>query len=408
MVLGSSLDSGGKITLDQETFKVLASETRILILKNLDKHQLTVSDLARAMEMSKATLFEHLDRMTKVGLIKKIEDERKWVYYKLTWKGKNILHPERIKIAIALSITIIFMVITAVFYMILLTSQVEPVDDVAPTIEFVQMEDINSNTMTPDNAVFEISDNQKLDKGSIITEYTVTEFYTQDLSSLSSWQDLNSSVVDDKLYITLPKIDWELETGKYLYIKCLVKDKAGNWALALKVEYIEKIYPTELDLSVTNSDINIFRDINKEKMVGVHEIPIRVRVHNNGAGNIQDVKLGIYTVNPDRNVDGVVDNSTFPLRIENLSNLKKWDYIDVDLKLSINLSRVDRLWLFVDPGNDVNESNEKNNIISVQLKPSLPVNMVVPEFEAFLIIFLVLAIVVLSSFFNKKIKKIPF
>ena len=53
--LASTLDDKGKITLDRETFKVLASETRVGILKNLDEKQMTVSDLARAMDMNKAT-----------------------------------------------------------------------------------------------------------------------------------------------------------------------------------------------------------------------------------------------------------------------------------------------------------------------------------------------------------------
>ena len=62
LIFGSVLDSGEKITLDQDSFKALASETRIGILKKLDDTQLTVSDLARELKMSKATLFEHLER----------------------------------------------------------------------------------------------------------------------------------------------------------------------------------------------------------------------------------------------------------------------------------------------------------------------------------------------------------
>jgi DNA-binding transcriptional ArsR family regulator len=82
--LNSSVDNKGKITLDRKTFKILASETRVGILKRLDKRQMTVSDLARTMNMNKATVFEHLEKLIDAGLIKKKEDERKWVYYSLT------------------------------------------------------------------------------------------------------------------------------------------------------------------------------------------------------------------------------------------------------------------------------------------------------------------------------------
>ncbi|HVL87497.1 MAG TPA: winged helix-turn-helix domain-containing protein [Candidatus Thermoplasmatota archaeon] len=93
-----------KITLDREAFKALASDTRLSILKALDERPMTVSELGRKLELNKATVFEHLEKLVAVALIRKEEDvERKWVYYSLTWKGRRILHPERVTIAILLS-----------------------------------------------------------------------------------------------------------------------------------------------------------------------------------------------------------------------------------------------------------------------------------------------------------------
>lgn len=93
-----------KITLDREAFKALASDTRLEILKALDERPMTVSELSRRLDLNKATVFEHLERLTGVQLVRKEEDdERKWVYYSLTWKGRRILHPERITIALLLS-----------------------------------------------------------------------------------------------------------------------------------------------------------------------------------------------------------------------------------------------------------------------------------------------------------------
>ena len=92
-----------KITLDREVFKALASDTRLDILKALDVRQKTVTELAKELELNKATVFEHLEKLAAVGLIQKLEDERKWVYWQLTWTGRRLLHPEKITLAILLS-----------------------------------------------------------------------------------------------------------------------------------------------------------------------------------------------------------------------------------------------------------------------------------------------------------------
>lgn len=93
-----------KITLDREVFKALASDTRLDILKALDVRQKTVTELAKELELNKATVFEHLEKLEAVGLIQKLDNEdRKWVYWQLTWTGRRLLHPEKITLAILLS-----------------------------------------------------------------------------------------------------------------------------------------------------------------------------------------------------------------------------------------------------------------------------------------------------------------
>ena len=96
-----------KITLDQESFKALASDTRIEILKRLDKSQMTVTDLANELQVNKSAVYKHLSRLLDAGLVKKLEDNRKWVYYKLSMKGMNLLHPERVQIALMLSAAVL-------------------------------------------------------------------------------------------------------------------------------------------------------------------------------------------------------------------------------------------------------------------------------------------------------------
>jgi len=91
------------VTLDQESFRALASEVRVEILKRLDARRMTVTDLSNALALSKSTLLEHLERLQAAALVKRIDEGRKWIYYELTAKGRRILHPERVKIIVALS-----------------------------------------------------------------------------------------------------------------------------------------------------------------------------------------------------------------------------------------------------------------------------------------------------------------
>lgn len=96
-----------KITLDREAFKALAADTRVDILKRLDEHKLTLTDLACAMDMRPSTIKEHLDKLVAAGLIYQDDKGMKWKYYKLTTKGRSVLHPLEAKIWILLGVTLL-------------------------------------------------------------------------------------------------------------------------------------------------------------------------------------------------------------------------------------------------------------------------------------------------------------
>lgn len=97
----------GSITLDRESFKALASEVRVEVLKQLEAQRMTVTDLSNAMGLAKPTLLEHLDRLVSAGLIVKKDEGRKWIYYELTRRGRHILHPHQVKILISLALSIL-------------------------------------------------------------------------------------------------------------------------------------------------------------------------------------------------------------------------------------------------------------------------------------------------------------
>jgi len=92
-----------KITLDRETFKALAADTRIEILKRLEMHKETLTDLAHGMSMSPSTIKEHADKLSQAGLIEQIDSDTKWKYYKLTEKGRSVLNPYETKVWILLA-----------------------------------------------------------------------------------------------------------------------------------------------------------------------------------------------------------------------------------------------------------------------------------------------------------------
>jgi len=96
-----------KITIDKETLKAIASDTRLDILKQLDKKKQTLSELSKSLKLSSPTVKEHLEVLGKAGLINKENSQRKWKYYSLTFKGKQLLRPNETKLFLALVISIV-------------------------------------------------------------------------------------------------------------------------------------------------------------------------------------------------------------------------------------------------------------------------------------------------------------
>lgn len=96
-----------KIVLDRESFKALAAETRVRILKLLHQRRHMQAELASELGMALPSVKEHLDALEKAGLILRKDEGRKWKYYELTMKGKAVLDPEQKRIWIVLSLFII-------------------------------------------------------------------------------------------------------------------------------------------------------------------------------------------------------------------------------------------------------------------------------------------------------------
>jgi DNA-binding transcriptional ArsR family regulator len=95
-----------KITIDKETLKAIASDTRLDIIKQLDRKKQTLSDLSKSLKLSGPTIKEHLEVLANAGLVKKEESFRKWKYYSLTFKGRKLLRPNETKLFLALIVSL--------------------------------------------------------------------------------------------------------------------------------------------------------------------------------------------------------------------------------------------------------------------------------------------------------------
>ncbi len=401
------MNTGDKITLDTETFKVLASETRINILKKLDKSQLTVSDLARVMEMSKATLYEHLEKLIGVGLIKKKEDGRKWVYYKLTWKGKNIVHPERTKIAIALTVFILVFIIVSSFYIIsggyksLLPEEKDITNQSTVSIEFEVMDDINENTISTNKIIISIHKNIDLNKSTIEIEYSIQEDYTKNIDSIKDWYDLRWELIQNKISTELPSLNWSKYADNYLYIKCKIKENTGNYIQNIYVEYIETIFENSVDLSIKKSDVEFRKNIDTIPRENFQNIPIRIKIHNTGPYDVKNISFTIFSEEPDHNFDGLVDNFNNSILTKQIDLIEAHKVKNIEIDIVLNLSKTETFWICIDPNNDINESNEFNNIVNITLKSFFSTSKI-PEFSTTIGLFLVIFILFLYCFTKKR------
>ncbi len=95
----------GRIVLDDKSFKALSADSRISIMKSLNERRRTLSELSQKLDLGNSTIKEHCDILVNAELIKQMDEGRKWKYYELTQKGKQIITPnlmEEVKVLIVL------------------------------------------------------------------------------------------------------------------------------------------------------------------------------------------------------------------------------------------------------------------------------------------------------------------
>ncbi|MCX9012046.1 MAG: winged helix-turn-helix domain-containing protein [Candidatus Methanoperedens sp.] len=77
---------------DGEILKAVTSSTKLKILSNLNVRPMTAAELAHNLGIYKSGINKHISILLTTNLVERIEsDQRKWVYYKLTEKGTEII-----------------------------------------------------------------------------------------------------------------------------------------------------------------------------------------------------------------------------------------------------------------------------------------------------------------------------
>ena len=359
------MDYKPKIKLSQDEFRVLASDTRIEILKHLDESQLTVSDLSRKLDMNKATVHEHLTKLMEVGLVKKDDSPRKWVYYRLTWKGRNLLHPERVRVMVSLGIMLTVIVLGTLL--------------IAAQTDFI----------TPD---------PHTDPPIIPQENTVHLFWAEEMTSANVY-DINikgstavviNEVLELKTYIednptTITKrnsisLDWARETnvihlydfdkllgeneGNYLYVEGILLD---NRNIERPFSLRRYIMPTgfEIDLRISALGINI----NTTLLNDTGLVTISFDVENVGNVDVEATLVEVFSVRPTFMATGFPSyGSPYLNEIHNETVT-----VPVNGSVTISFSKPVRelflrgIMMVVDPNNEMAEGPIGNNMVTQEV-----------------------------------------
>lgn len=86
-----------KINLEREALLLLSSETRVEILRSIADRRKTLSELSKEIGISKSSVKEHLEKLERAGLIRRVDEGRKWIYYEITPEGLKVVMPEKVR-----------------------------------------------------------------------------------------------------------------------------------------------------------------------------------------------------------------------------------------------------------------------------------------------------------------------
>ncbi len=360
------MDYKPKIKLSQDEFRVLASNTRIDILKLLDESQYTVSDISRKLDMNKATVHEHLSKLMEVGLVKKDDSPRKWVYYRLTWKGRNLLHPERVRVMVSLGIMLTVIVIGALI-IALSTDFVTTDPPDGPYVPAAQSLDVLWDE-NPSEDVYDI--NIQASTTLTVTQVKDLEMFIEpDAMSMMFDSPVELSWAMESNVIHLYDYEEVLEDheGSFLCVRgTIVDDQAKEWPFSLRRYLLPSGW--EIDLRISSMGINIDTTNLSQGLVF-----ISFEVENLGNMEVNDTLVEVFSVH------SAFTGGGFP----SYGSPYLWELFNTTVSLAVNGSHVISfnvsardlyrrgVMVVVDPDNAMPETPIENNMATSSLPPDL-------------------------------------
>lgn len=125
-----------ELMLDKDQLKVLASDTRLEILKLLASRNHSISELAARLGHSKSTIHEHISRLVEAGLIERVNSgyANKWVYYRLTRRGMQLFDKSR-KIVVIIASFFVILAVSQLIFLFLQSAQFPKLQESTPISE---------------------------------------------------------------------------------------------------------------------------------------------------------------------------------------------------------------------------------------------------------------------------------
>jgi DNA-binding transcriptional ArsR family regulator len=357
------MDYKPKIKLSQDEFRVLASNTRIDILKLLDESQFTVSDISRKLDMNKATVHEHLTKLMEVGLVKKDDSPRKWVYYRLTWKGRNLLHPERVRVMVSLGI----MLTVIVLGVLLVAANTDFIGPDSPDDPDIPPASTTVHVFWDDSGQANTFDiHLQTSTAMTITKVQELETYIEpDAYSINKDEPIELGWAYESDIIHLYDYDNTLDGffGKYLYVEgTLLDDRSVERPFNLRRFLVPQGFEVDLRISPLGISIDI-----SNLTDGI--VTISFEVENVGTADVNSTLVEVFSVLPTFRASGFPSYGSPYLReifndtLDVSANSSKKVMFEVDVTQLFRTGIV----VVVDPDNEMAEQPTGNNMDTKEL-----------------------------------------
>ena len=95
-----------EVTLGSSEFKALSSDNRVKILKMLNERKFTLTEISKKLGLTSPSSKQHLEILLKSRLVELIDEGRKWKYYALTRKGKDLIDAEERQTTVLLLLSV--------------------------------------------------------------------------------------------------------------------------------------------------------------------------------------------------------------------------------------------------------------------------------------------------------------